>query len=51
MAPLRFGWKSAEVYVNNQLVSVQNSKENELAHVHWLLSAVPSNYMNHINDT
>jgi hypothetical protein len=44
MAPLRFGWKSAEVYINNQLVSIQNSKENELAHIHWLLTAVPSNY-------
>ncbi|CAB3987891.1 Hypothetical predicted protein [Paramuricea clavata] len=44
MAPLRFGWKSEEVYINNQLVSVQSSKENELAYFHWLLTAVPSNY-------
>jgi hypothetical protein len=44
MAPLKFGWKSKEVYLNNQLISPQSSKENEIAYVHHLLTSVPSNY-------
>jgi hypothetical protein len=44
MAPLKFGWKTKEVYINNQLISPQSSKENEITYTHHLLTAVPSNY-------
>jgi hypothetical protein len=44
MAPLKFGWKSKEVYLNNQLISPQSSKENELSYVQHLMTSVPSNY-------
>jgi hypothetical protein len=44
MAPLKFGWKTKEIYINNQLISPQSSKENEITYTHHLLTAVPSNY-------
>lgn len=43
-APLQFGWKSKEVYINNQLINPSSNKDNELAYVNHLMSAVPSNY-------
>ncbi|CAB4006573.1 Hypothetical predicted protein [Paramuricea clavata] len=44
MAPLKLGWKSKEVYLNNQLITPQSSKDNELAYIHHLMTSVPSNY-------
>jgi hypothetical protein len=41
---LRLGWKSKEVYLNNQLITPQSSKENDLAYLHHLMTSVPSNY-------
>jgi hypothetical protein len=43
--PLRLGWKSKEVYVNNQQINSTSSKENELAWVNHLMTDVPSGYL------
>ena len=42
--PLQLGWKSKEVYINNQLINPTSSKENELVWLNHLLTAVPSGY-------
>ena len=42
--PLRFGWKSKEVYVNNDLIHPTSTHESELAYVNHLLTDVPSGY-------
>ncbi|CAB3982218.1 Hypothetical predicted protein [Paramuricea clavata] len=44
MAPLRYGWKTKAVYLNNQLITPQSSKENELEFTHDFLTTVPSEY-------
>jgi hypothetical protein len=43
-APLKLGWKSKEVFINNQLINPQSNKENELCWVNQLLTEVPSGY-------
>ncbi|CAB4004476.1 Hypothetical predicted protein [Paramuricea clavata] len=45
MAPLRYGWKTKAVYLNNQLITPQSSKENELEFTHDFLTTVPSEYL------
>ncbi|CAB3978619.1 Hypothetical predicted protein [Paramuricea clavata] len=49
MAPLRYGWKTKAVYLNNQLITPQSSKENELEFTHDFLTTVPSEYLNDKN--
>ncbi|CAB3977266.1 Hypothetical predicted protein [Paramuricea clavata] len=44
IAPLRYGWKTKAVYLNNQLITPQSSKENELEYIHDFLTTVPSEY-------
>ncbi|CAB3995179.1 Hypothetical predicted protein [Paramuricea clavata] len=44
IAPLRHGWKTKAVYLNNQLITPQSSKENELEFTHDFLTTVPSEY-------
>jgi hypothetical protein len=44
MAPLRYGWKTKAVYLNNQLITPQSSKENELQYIHDLMTTVPSDF-------
>ncbi|CAB3978334.1 Hypothetical predicted protein [Paramuricea clavata] len=44
-APLRYGWKTKAVYLNNQLITPQSSKENELEFTHDFLTIVPSEYI------
>ena len=43
-APLQLGWKSKEVYIDNQLINPTSNKENELVWMNHLMTAVPSNY-------
>ncbi|CAB3976757.1 Hypothetical predicted protein [Paramuricea clavata] len=45
IAPLRYGWKTKAVYLNNQLITPQSSKENELEYTHDFLTTVPSEYL------
>ena len=42
--PLRLGWKTREVYLNNEQINVSSSKENELSWVNHLMNEVPSGY-------
>jgi hypothetical protein len=42
--PLRLGWKSKEVYVNNELIHPTSTHESELVYVNHLLTEVPSGY-------
>ncbi|CAB3980638.1 Hypothetical predicted protein [Paramuricea clavata] len=49
MAPLRYGWKTKAVYLNNQLITPQSSKENELEFTHDFLTTVPSEYLDDKN--
>ncbi|CAB3988433.1 Hypothetical predicted protein [Paramuricea clavata] len=45
IALLRYGWKTKAVYLNNQLITPQSSKENELEYTHDFLTTVPSEYL------
>ncbi|CAB4016008.1 Hypothetical predicted protein [Paramuricea clavata] len=42
--PFKYGWKTKAVYLNNQLITPQSSKENELEYVHDLLTTEPSDW-------
>jgi hypothetical protein len=44
IAPLRMGWKTREVLINNERINSVTSQENEIAYIDHLMREVPSGY-------
>ncbi|CAB4035329.1 Hypothetical predicted protein [Paramuricea clavata] len=42
--PLRFGWKTKEVYVNGDLINPTSTHESDLEYVNYLLTQTPTGY-------
>ena len=46
IAPLRMGWKTREVLINNERINSVTSQENEIAYIDHIIREVPSAYNN-----
>jgi hypothetical protein len=44
LCPLRMGWKTREVLINNERINSVTSQENEIAYIDHILREVPSGY-------
>ncbi|CAB4028692.1 Hypothetical predicted protein, partial [Paramuricea clavata] len=49
--PLRFGWKTKEVYVNGDLINPTSTHESDLEYVNYLLTQTPTGYKDKLGIT